>query len=90
MSTLAPLSDENRAALEHYDAALYGVVDSGEADDRWPREPGHLIAVYDTEACIDALQGMGCTRDDAIEWFDHSTSGAWVGQNTPTFYGNLA
>jgi len=67
-----------------YDCALVGHTDNPR--DQWIRSPGVSVAVYDRVKCLDAIQGwLRCEPDEAEEWFDCNTSGAWVGQGTPTF-----
>src|SRR5262249_31715584 len=44
------------------------------------------IAVYDTDKCIEILmQRDGMTEEDAIEFFEFNTLGAWAGEGTPMF-----
>lgn len=70
-----------------YDPALVGVTNTPQ--DQWPRTENKWVAVYDTQKCLDALMGwMECDYDEALEWFDYNTSGAWAGENTPTFVGD--
>jgi hypothetical protein len=42
------------------------------------------IVIYDREKCIKILQ-RDMSYDDALEFFDFNTSGAWVGPGTPGF-----
>jgi hypothetical protein len=42
------------------------------------------IVIYDREKCIAILQ-RDMSYDDALEFFDFNTSGAWVGPGTPGF-----
>jgi hypothetical protein len=52
---------------------------------------GHLrrcgqptIAVYDYEKCIRILiERDGMSYEDAVEFFEFNTVGAWAGENTP-------
>jgi hypothetical protein len=86
---LEKLSNLNPEALlleprEVYDPALVDVTD--DPQDRWPRKAGVPVAVYDEGACIEAIMGwMDCDPPTATEWFDYNTSGAWMGEGTPTF-----
>ena len=42
------------------------------------------LAVYDYELLIEAHQSMNdWSREDATEWVDFNTVGAWVGEGTP-------
>ena len=69
---------------EVYGPALIGVTD--EPSDSWPRQSGVHVAVYDSDKCIEAIMGwMECDYESAIDWFGFNTSGAWVGEGTPTF-----
>ena len=89
LEILAALEKQNPDALlleprEVYDSCLVDITD--EPNDHWPREPGHLVAVYGAEKCIEAIATMFETDlSSAIEWFGFNTSGAWMGQGTPTF-----
>lgn len=69
---------------ETFDKALIGFTQSPQ--DHWPRETNTLVAIYSSEKCIEALmEAEGWEYEDAVEWFDYNTSGAWVGEGTPTF-----
>jgi len=71
----------------HFDAALVGYTD--EPDDHWTRQPGHYVAIYDRDRCIEALREMlGCDYDGAADYFGYNTEGAWMGKGTPTFRHN--
>lgn len=89
MSVVDELRQKNPDALlleprEVYDEALIGVTDS--PDDQWPRETNTVVAVYSAEKCIEVImRADGCDYFAAQEWFNYNTSGAWVGENTPTF-----
>ena len=89
--TLEQLAKDSPESLlfeprEHFDAAYLGSIDSGEAEDRWPRTAGHEIAVYDEDLCIEAIMAwLDCGEEDALEWFGFNTSGAYIGPHTPTF-----
>lgn len=86
---LAALQAHNPDALlleprEVYDPCIVGMTDR--ADDHWPREPGYMVVVYSAEKCIEAIADwLECDCEDAVDWFSYNTSGAWAGQNTPTF-----
>jgi hypothetical protein len=41
------------------------------------------VAVYEREACLQCLVKTGMTDEEAIEWFEYNTVGAWVGERTP-------
>lgn len=69
---------------EVYDRALVGVTD--DPQDQWDRPTKVYVAVYDELECIDAIMAwMDCPEDEALDWFSFNTSGAWVGDGTPTF-----
>jgi hypothetical protein len=42
------------------------------------------IVLYDRDKCIAILQ-RDMSYEDALEFFDFNTSGAWVGNGTPGF-----
>jgi hypothetical protein len=67
-----------------YDRALVGHTDKPK--DQWLRRSGAVVAVYDRDKCLEAIKlWLRCDHPEAIEWFDSNTSGAWVGEGTPTF-----
>lgn len=75
--TIQDLAEENPEALllDGFEAAFVGVA-------RRCGQPS--LAVYDAELCIRVLmQRDGMTEDEAVEFFDFNTAGAWVGPNTP-------
>jgi hypothetical protein len=44
------------------------------------------LAVYDADKCLDVLmQRDGMSYDEAVEFFNFNTLGAWVGEMTPLF-----
>lgn len=46
----------------------------------------HAVAVYNYEHCIRILQERdGMSYEEAVEFFEFNTAGAWVGENTPVF-----
>lgn len=50
------------------------------------------VAIYDYDKCIEILMTRdGMTLEDAIEFFEFNTVGAWVGEGTPMFmkYGTI-
>jgi len=68
-----------------YDPALIGITD--DPNDSWPREARIHVAVYDSDKCIEAImKWLDCDFDGARDWFGYNTSGAWVGEGTPTFH----
>lgn len=70
------LSFINEQALfaDGFDEALLGI----DMDD--------YVAVYDSEKCIDILmETSNMTRDEAQDYFEFNTLGAYVGEYTPRF-----
>lgn len=46
----------------------------------------HDVAIYDYDKCVEILvKRDGMTEDEAIEFIEFNTTGAWVGKNTPVF-----
>ena len=45
------------------------------------------MVAYDRTRCIEILAALstGMTRDEAEEYFEFNTAGAWVGHMTPIF-----
>ncbi len=44
------------------------------------------IALYDYDKCIKILMGRdGMSYEEAVEFFEFNTIGAWVGDGTPAF-----
>ena len=43
------------------------------------------IVIYDREKCIEILMRDGSDREEAEEYFEFNTAGAWVGNGTPGF-----
>ena len=67
-----------------FDRALVGAVASPE--DHWPRVDSMNVAAYDIYLCIEVIQEwLKCPEEEAAEYFDYNTAGAWVGEGTPTF-----
>jgi hypothetical protein len=59
-----------------YDGALIG----------WAYSPGRgHVAVYDVQLCLQILEGQGMSEEEAAEFFEFNTEGAWVGKGTPVF-----
>lgn len=69
---------------EAYDKALIGFTDKPQDD--WPRKTNTLVAIYSAEKCIETMMDYeGWDYEESLEWFKFNTSGAWVGEQTPTF-----
>lgn len=46
----------------------------------------NLVAVYDQARCIDLLvERDGMDREEAVDFFESNTLGAWHGEGTPVF-----
>ena len=73
--------EENQPMLaDGLDGALIGIV-----RDRW-RCNGDPIAVYDRAKCIEILaKDMEISPEEAEEFFEYNTAGAYVGTTTPMF-----
>jgi hypothetical protein len=60
-----------------FDAAIIGIAE---------RATQPALVVYDAEQCIAILMTRdGMTREEAWEYFEFNTLGAWVGEMTPLF-----
>jgi hypothetical protein len=69
---------------EVYDKCLVGFTD--QPNDHWPRKERVFVAVYDAQTCIEEFaDAENVDLQTSVEWFEFNTSGAWVGENTPTF-----
>lgn len=65
-----------------YDRALIGISEGIASSG---------VAVYDAAKCVAALMADNdWDEDEAREWFDFNTSGAYVGEATPIFVNVLA
>jgi len=58
------------------DDALIGVAE---------RACKETVAVYDRQKCIRVLMKQKMTEEEAVEYFEFNTVGAWMGENTPIF-----
>jgi hypothetical protein len=43
------------------------------------------VAAYDYDKCLEILQRDGMSYEEAVEYFEFNTLGAWVGEQTPVF-----
>jgi len=43
------------------------------------------VFIMDTEKCIECLMKQGMNREEAQEYFDFNTLGAYVGASTPIY-----
>jgi len=67
-----------------YDVAIVGRT--CDPKDHWPRTAREWVFIYDADLCIKAIEKwMDCNYEEAVTWFDFNTSGAWMGEGTPTF-----
>jgi hypothetical protein len=63
------------------DSALVGWVE---------RCSKHPVACYDYDKCVAALMATSSmTEEEATEYFEFNTTGAWVGERTPVFLHDL-
>lgn len=46
---------------------------------------GQTHAVYDVDKCIVALMREGMSHEEAVEYFEFNTLGAYVGENGPIY-----
>lgn len=72
---------ENEAEIllaDGFEDALIGITEYG---------PGReQLAVYDRDKCVEVLMTRdGMTDEEAVEFFEFNTLGAWVGEKTPLF-----
>ena len=58
-----------------FDDAILGVA---------TRADGMTVVAYDRSRCIDVL-ARDMPREEAEEFFEFNTAGAWVGEGTPVF-----
>jgi hypothetical protein len=79
MSTSEWITQYNEDALmaDGFEEAIIGVAE---------RCSQPTLVVYDAERCIEILQrDSEMTEEEAHEFFEFNTLGAWVGENTPLF-----
>ena len=69
-----------------YEDAFMGMVEG------WgPDGSQEAVSVYDKEKCIRILMDRdGMTLEDAIEFFEINTLGAYVGEGTPVYFTPIA
>jgi hypothetical protein len=67
--------DENVLLADGFEDAFVGIG----------RQFGRPIAVYDRFECIEILIKEGMSEEEAEEYFQYNTEGAWVGDQTPIF-----
>lgn len=66
--------DENVLLADGFEGAFIGIG----------RQFGKPIAIYDRTKCIEILMEE-MTYEEAEEYFQYNTEGAWVGDQTPIF-----
>lgn len=59
-----------------FDAAIIGIAE------RCGQPP---LVAYDRQRCIEILESTGMDRDEAEEYYEFNTAGAWMGEGTPVF-----
>ena len=63
-----------------FDDAILGVAEG------WFGDSHHFVICYDYGKCADILMNRdGMSPDEAWEWLDFNTTGAYVGAYTPVF-----
>ena len=60
---------------DDFDAAIIGIAE---------RIGMNRVLAYDKGKCIEVLM-KDMSEDEAIEYFDYNTLGAWMGDGTPIF-----
>ena len=75
---LEQLREENPDALlaDGFEQAFVGICR------RFGQPP---IALYDRRKCLEILVAEGSSEEEAEEFFDYNTLGAWVGEHTPAY-----
>lgn len=69
--------NEEALLADGYEEAIIGIAE---------RCSQAAVVVYDAEKCIEILmQRDGMDYDEAFEFFQFNTLGAWVGDGTPLF-----
>lgn len=78
------LADENADAVfaDGFDEAILGIV----------RRCGQPSVVgYDYDACVQILMNRdGMAHDEAVEYLEFNTVGAWVGESTPAWISKIS
>ena len=71
--------DENILLADGFEDAFVGIG----------KQFGKPFAVYDRFECIEILIKEGMSEEEAEEYFQYNTEGAWVGDQTPIFLERL-
>ena len=66
-----------------FDDAIVGTAEG------WFGKSQHTVVCYDYDKCIDILVKQGMTMEEADEYLQFNTVGAYVGKYTPVFLRNL-
>jgi hypothetical protein len=61
---------------DYFDAAIVGVAEQAGCK-AW--------VIYDPDLCVKALMTDDMTEEEALEYFEFNTAGAYVGEGTPMF-----
>ena len=61
---------------EMFDEAIIGIASCAGRED---------VVAYDRSRCIELLMAEGMDRDEAEEFFEFNTVGAYMGEMTPVF-----
>jgi hypothetical protein len=67
--------DENVLLADGFEDAFVGIG----------RQFGKPFAVYDRFECIEILIKEGMSEEEAEDYFQYNTEGAWIGDQTPIF-----
>lgn len=67
--------DENVLLADGFEDAFVGIG----------RQFGKPFAIYDRFECIEILIKEGMSEEEAEDYFQYNTEGAWVGDQTPIF-----
>ena len=95
MKTKTKMSRRDKLQVRHPDTQLLflsekefdkAIVRITTRKDRFSGKICKVVA-YSTAKCIEAIEEMGMTYDEAVEWFYHNTAGAYFGPQTPYFIG---
>jgi len=68
--------DDELLFADGFDDAILGVAG------RCGKPP---VVVYDREKCLEILMRDGGSYEEASEYFEFNTAGAWVGERTPMY-----
>lgn len=76
--TLDELAEANPDALtaDGFEDAIIGVTIN-------PHHP--MVVVYDFQKCVEILIAQGLSEEDAVEYLEFNTLGAYVGKNGPLY-----